>query len=195
MNKHVHAGGTRKIFDDPIALLRAAGLTQGGTLLDIGTGSGYLAIAAADIMGPAGKVYALDSHAASVEALQKEIAARALTTITALTADANHPLPIPRGTVTVCLMSNVLHGFAANNETERVMKNINAALAEVAMLIVIDFIPQETGFGPPLSIRLSPDAVEDLLRPYGYEPGRRFQPGPHHYGLVFKRVPLQDRYC
>lgn len=195
MKQHVHSGSTRRIFEDPHALLRAAGLTAGGTFLDIGTGSGYLAIAAAEIMGPAGTVYALDSHAASMQALRKEIAARRLTTMTVLAADATNPLPVPRGTVTACLMSNVLHGFAANHETDRVMKHINAALADEAVLIVIDFLPQDTGFGPPVPIRLSPDAVEGLVRPYGYEPLRRFQPGPHHYGLVFKRVPLQDRYC
>jgi precorrin-6B methylase 2 len=70
MKKHEHAGFGRRSFSDPDAVLIKAGLQQGNAvLLDVGTGTGYLALAAAAIMGAGSKIYALDSHEGSITSL------------------------------------------------------------------------------------------------------------------------------
>lgn len=194
-HKHEHSGCTKRTFENPREVLLSAGLPAGDVLLDIGTGSGYLAITAAEIMGAAGKVFALDTHAESIAALARGLAARGVVNVSAMQADVVETIPVPRGTVDVCLMSNVLHGFAANGELDAVMKNVNKVLKEDGEIIIIDFIKADTGFGPPVPVRLSPDEAEMLIAPYGYKLLKKWDVQSSHYGLVLKRVSLQEKYC
>ena len=128
MKKHEHSGGARKSFEDPYNVLVKAGLQKGNSvLIDIGTGSGYLALAAAEIMGSGSMVYALDSYEESIKSLDKELS---LTNVKALIADAVNKIPLQRDSADICLMSNVAHGFAANGEMDGLMKNINTVLKD-----------------------------------------------------------------
>ena len=77
-HKHEHSGCTRKSFEDPRQILLSAGIAVGGVMIDIGTGTGYLAITSAEIMGSTSKVYALDNHAASIEVLNKDVSAKGI---------------------------------------------------------------------------------------------------------------------
>jgi ubiquinone/menaquinone biosynthesis C-methylase UbiE len=194
-HKHEHSQSTRRSLENPREALIGAGLENGKTLLDLGTGSGYLALTAAEIMGKESKVYALDAHEESIKALSKEILDNDIRNVYAIKADAVKEIPLQKNMVDICLMSNVVHGFEANNEMDSVMKNINRVLVEEGKLIIIDFKKMDTGFGPPLDIRLNPDEVEDLVSPYGYILTSSFDAGQTHYGLVFKKTSLQDKFC
>lgn len=173
-----------------------AGIRSGNTtMLDVGAGSGYLSIAAAEIMGSGSRVYTLDSHEESVKSLDKELAEKGIKNITTIKADAVSAIPLQRDIVDICLMSNVVHGFVANKEMDKVLKNINAVLKEDGKLIIIDFQKKDTPVGPPLDIRLNPDEVENIVEPYGYVKTGSFDAGQSHYVVVFKKICLQDKFC
>jgi hypothetical protein len=89
----------------------------------------------------------------------------------------------------------VVHGFAANGEMDKVLKNINAVLKDDGELIIIDYKKVGAPDGPDLDIRLSPDEVENLVLPYGYLLTGSFDAGQSHYGVVFKKISLQDKFC
>jgi ubiquinone/menaquinone biosynthesis C-methylase UbiE len=151
--KHEHSGSTGKSFENPGEVLVKAGLKKGNAVfLDIGTGSGYLALAAAEIMGSGSKVYAIDSYESSIKTLDLELTKKDIKNIAVMHADAVSQIPLRPDSVDICLMSNVMHGFAANGEMDKVLKNINSVLKEGGKLIVIDFKKQETQSGPPLDI-------------------------------------------
>ena len=193
MKQHEHSGCTKKTFENPKEILLKAGLKKGDTLLDIGTGTGYLAISALEITGAV--AYALDSHKASVDSLNNEIAVKGIKNLKPVHADAVKSIPLPADEIDVCLMSNVVHGFVANAEIDKVLRNINSVLKENGRIIILDFKKIDTSFGPPLSIRLSADEVENILSPYGYVLKNTFDIGTAHYGLVLNRICLQDKHC
>jgi ubiquinone/menaquinone biosynthesis C-methylase UbiE len=195
VGKHVHSGCTKKSFENPKEILVAAGVGKDGVLLDIGSGSGYFSVAASEISGAGGMVYALDAHGESVEALSKELSGRNLTNVKTILADAAKVIPLDRESVDTCLMSNVVHGFVANREMVRVLSNVNEVLKDKGKLIVIDFKNIETPYGPPLSIRLSPEEVEHVVEPFGYDLIKQINVGPDHYGLVFEKHSLQGKCC
>ena len=60
---------------------RKAGITVGSRVLDIGAGPGYATVDLAEIVGPAGKVVALERSNKFVNALKEAVRARSLTNV------------------------------------------------------------------------------------------------------------------
>ncbi|MDD5101876.1 MAG: class I SAM-dependent methyltransferase [Endomicrobiaceae bacterium] len=196
MKKHEHSGCARKTLENPKEILIKAGLKRGNdVLLDIGTGSGYLAFLSAEIMGNGSTVYAVDSHEETIKTLNKQLSEKEIKNVFAIKADAVNEIPVKRDTVDICLMSNVVHGFVPNNEMEKVLQNLNTVLKDNGKLIIIDFNKNDTSFGPPSEIRVNSDEVEEIIAPYGYELTNSFDDGRSQYCVVFKKVCLQDKWC
>ncbi|MDD2524036.1 MAG: class I SAM-dependent methyltransferase [Endomicrobiaceae bacterium] len=196
MKKHEHSGCARKTLENPKEILIKAGLKSGNdVLLDIGTGSGYLAFLSAEIMGNGSTVYAVDSHEETIKTLNKQLSEKEIKNVFAIKADAVNEIPVKRDTVDICLMSNVVHGFVPNNEMEKVLQNLNTVLKDNGKLIIIDFNKNDTSFGPPLKIRVNPDEVQNILEPYGYVLINSFDAGYNQYCSVFKKICLQCKWC
>ena len=66
---------------------RRAGITQGQTVIDVGSGPGYAALDLAEIVGPKGSVLAVERSARFLHALEATAADRELTNIKTLEAD------------------------------------------------------------------------------------------------------------
>jgi len=196
MKKHEHSGNPRKTLENPQEVLVKAGLEKGAfTLLDIGTGSGYLSLSASEIMGGGSTVYAIDSHEETIKILDSYLSEKEIKNIFAIKTDAVNEIPVKRDSVDICLMSNVVHGFTANNEMEKVLQNLSSILKDDGKLIVIDFNKKDTSFGPSLEIRVDPDQLEDILEPYGYSLVNSFEIGVNQYCATFIKKCLQDKYC
>lgn len=72
-------------------LLSAAGIGPGMRVLDVGTGSGDVALLAGTFVGPSGSVLGIDQHEANVDAASKRAAAAALGHVSFQVADLNDP--------------------------------------------------------------------------------------------------------
>lgn len=68
----------------PEVSLRELGLMQGHTLLDFGCGPGSYSIAGARLVGPAGRIYAVDINPLAVKRVQKAATRRSLGNISAI---------------------------------------------------------------------------------------------------------------
>ncbi len=51
----------------------------------------------------------------------------------------------------------------------------------------MEFNKMEMPMGPPLSIRLSPEQVEELIVKYGFRKDKVIEAGPYHYQMVLVR--------
>ncbi len=80
-------------FVDVRKPLQSAGIKEGQTILDFGCGPGFYAIAAAKLVGPKGKVYALDIHPLAMQSVQKKAKNAGLTNITTILSDRDTRLP------------------------------------------------------------------------------------------------------
>ena len=95
--------------DEALALLRPAVPDgDGGVWADLGAGTGVFTRALAALLGPEGRVYAIDADARALSALRAS-AARApdRPTVTVREADFTRPLDLP--TLDGVLMANALH--------------------------------------------------------------------------------------
>jgi protein-L-isoaspartate O-methyltransferase len=60
---------------------KKAGITAGSRVLDVGAGPGYATVDLAEIVGPAGKVVALERSTKFVRAMEEAVRARSLTNV------------------------------------------------------------------------------------------------------------------
>ena len=71
----------RNTLSPPEKTLKEAGIQPGHTVLDYGCGPGAHSIAAAKLVGPSGKVYALDIHPHAIRSVQKKASRKSLNNI------------------------------------------------------------------------------------------------------------------
>jgi ubiquinone/menaquinone biosynthesis C-methylase UbiE len=167
----------------PVETLRRLGVSEGMTLIDLGCGSGYFALPAAELVGPEGRVYALDIHPELVELCQNRAAESGAANLTALLAE-EVTIPLPDCEADAVLVVNVLHEF----------EDLPASLAEMARvlrpqgrLLVIDWRKEEMEAGPPLHARFSEQEAEEVLARAGFRVVERADPGTLHYGMIAAR--------
>jgi ubiquinone/menaquinone biosynthesis C-methylase UbiE len=113
----------RDFFNPPRNWIAEAGVQAGDAVLDFGFGRGGFAWAAAEVVGPEGKVYALDANPFAVESFQKKAEKKGLAHVEAIHSDG--PTGLPDGSVDVALLYDVFHELEAPE----------AVLAELARVL------------------------------------------------------------
>ncbi len=92
-----------------VAVLKNAGLAGGHTVLDYGCGAGTFAMPAATVVGPKGKVYALDIDATALATLRKKAQSAGFQNIeTILVEKSDLEVPLAHNAVDVALLYDVL---------------------------------------------------------------------------------------
>jgi ubiquinone/menaquinone biosynthesis C-methylase UbiE len=178
---HKHHGKSSRQILNAIEVLEAINPGIGNIFLDAGCGDGYISIAATNLVGDQGKVYALDVYPESIEIVKKEIKDKKLVNIDAILADITNTIPIDSNSIDIVLMANVLHGFVAGGEVEDVMSNIIRVLKPGGVFAVVEFRKLESNRGPPLNVRISPEDVSIILKDYGFDIIDNHEIGNYHY--------------
>ncbi|MDA4127968.1 MAG: class I SAM-dependent methyltransferase [Thaumarchaeota archaeon] len=116
----------RARFEKPYEWLGKMGVSSGGTAADIGAGGGFYTITAAETVGSAGRVYAVEPDAEKSEKLGKRVAVEKLENVILVPSGAEDLRQIPSDTVDVAFSVRSFHHFsdkhAALNEIKRVLK-------------------------------------------------------------------------
>lgn len=109
----------RDIFSSPINILKEAEIKPGFIVLDYGCGPGSYALAAAEMVGSSGKVYALDIHPLAVHRVQKVASKKGLRNIETIHSDCATGLPDEN--VDVVLLFDILHELS---EPDKILEEL-----------------------------------------------------------------------
>lgn len=136
---------------------------------DIGCGAGDYAFKASELVGNSGLVYAFDQW----EEIEKKINSKSIllgiNNIKTLTGTVLSALPIKNNSCDVCFISMVLHGFDMSKHGEGLFNEFRRILKPDGKLAIIEIKKQETPFGPPQKIRITPDIFESLASVVGFK--------------------------
>lgn len=117
----------------PAKILQEAGVRSGMTVLDLGCGPGSFSLAAATMVGPEGRVYALDIHPLAVQSVQRAAARQGLDNIRTILGD-NVSEPGTQS-IDLVLLYDVVHDIP---EPMRTVEQIHRVLKPDGVLSVSD---------------------------------------------------------
>jgi ubiquinone/menaquinone biosynthesis C-methylase UbiE len=160
-------------------------LKKGTTFLDVACGWGAYSLAAADIVGKDGQVYAVDLFEEGITSLRKEADAKGIQNLATFVSNVAQKIPVDNDCVNVCLMATVLHDFVGDKVERQVMKEIVRVMKPNGVLAIVEYHKKEGPPGPPKRVRLSPEEVVKILSVYGYKQNRYTEIGPDNYLQIY----------
>ena len=122
--------------DDHVNLLRPANLPQGGTYADFGAGGGAFTLALRELIGPDGKVYAVDNDRRSLNELEANYQARFNTTRNLILLKDDFTLSMTIPPLDGIVMANSLHFF---KDKEKILHHVRGYLKPKGVLLLVEY--------------------------------------------------------
>lgn len=114
-------------------ILKEVGLKEGASVLDFGCGPGSYLRPLAKIVGPSGKIYALDIHPLAIQMVKRLVAKKRLTNVWTIESDGRTGLPDQ--SLDAVLLYDVLHEFERPPE---ILRELHRVLKPTGLLSVSD---------------------------------------------------------
>ncbi len=173
----------RRRWQNPEQILNSIGLKSGMVFADIGCGGGFFALPAGRIVGPTGRVYALDISQDAISAVSEGASKEGLHNIDAIKGDAA-TVVLCKSCCDVVFLGIDLHDFA---DPAHVLDNARKALKSGGRLVDLDWKKTGIPFGPPEEIRFSEEKASQIIESAGLVITSVRDAGPYHY-IVEARI-------
>jgi len=106
--------------DGAEGFLRRIGLGQGDRVLDFGARNGAYAVPAARVVGKSGRVYAADKDKGALRRTKRRARSAGIENLHTVHVPDGGPIPVPKGSVGVVLLYDILHGGYFPEAAQRV---------------------------------------------------------------------------
>ena len=168
---------------DHVALIRDGVLRPGGVWADLGSGTGAFTLALAELIGPAGEIYSVDTDRNALREQERAMRAQfAAMAVHYLAADFTRPLNLPP--LDGLVMANSLHFL---RDKEAAVRLIRSYLKPGGRLIVVEYNVERGNFAVPYPLSFS--AWEALAHRSGFVETRLLMTRPSRFlGEIFSAV-------
>jgi ubiquinone/menaquinone biosynthesis C-methylase UbiE len=168
-HKPIAAGKSSFDLIDFATFLSAVDLRGEIVFLDVACGIGNYAIEIAREIREEGTVHALDLWEEGIAKLRLKAGSLDLENIETTVCDVSKKIPLGDHTVDICLMATVLHDLIEDGTHHGALKEIVRVLKPTGQLVVVEFKKMPGPPGPPEKVRLSPEALLQILEPLGFQ--------------------------
>ncbi|BDG60544.1 class I SAM-dependent methyltransferase [Caldinitratiruptor microaerophilus] len=159
-------------------------LRPGECVLDVGSGPGFISLLAAERVGPAGLVHAVDRSAEALAYLERVQVERGVRQIRRVHADVcalDRLDPVPDAALVTMMLHHGDDGPAILSAAFRLLRPGGRA-------VVAEFHPDgPCEVGPPREHRLAPDVVRRWCEAAGFAVAEEWRQTAEHYALLVIR--------
>lgn len=169
----------RRTWQNPEEILGAVEIRPAFVAADIGCGSGYFTVPLSQKIK---KAYGIDIQKEMLAFLQQKIGKLKIKNIEPRLSRINE-VPLGNEAVDLLISINTLHEF---DDKERMIEEMQRVLKPGGKALIVDFKKEDTGFGPPVAIRVSKKQAVRLFERKGFSV-LRTRNLPYHYLLVLSK--------
>ncbi len=178
----------QSVIIDAAKIVDHSHLGSGNWAADLGTGrEGRFALAAARVVGPQGRVYAVDIVKSILPAVQNKASMYGLNNVVTVWSDLEiygAAKDIIDQSLDVAFLATVL--FQSENQPA-IMREAVRLLKPGGRLVVVEWKEMNTPFGPALERRVAPAAVKQMAQQLNLQLIEELAAGQYHYCLIFQK--------
>jgi ubiquinone/menaquinone biosynthesis C-methylase UbiE len=173
-------------FSEPNKIIEQVGIQEGASVADLGAGSGFYSMAAAQAVGPQGRVYAIDIQQELLTRLKTTANQQRIHNIEVLHGDIEHigGTRIREASVDLVIAANVM--FQLDNK-EGLIEEAKRILKPNGRLLIVDWTDSFGGLGPQGDMVFAQTDAKKLCEAKGLAFATGVVAGDHHYGLIFRK--------
>ena len=160
-------------------ILEKALVKEGESIADVGCGTGYFSFPAADLVGPKGKVYALDISYEILETLEKKMEVRDERNVVPLVSGEND-FKLPEESVDLVFLSLIFH--EAENK-EAFLAEIRRVLKPEGRVFILEW-SESAEIGPDSEEKLTTEEAKALLLKAGFKLHSEPEVNENFYALL-----------
>lgn len=157
-------------------------------IAELGCGSfGYFVYPIAKLVGKGGKVYAVDILKSALEEIRRKAIQENLHQIETVWSNLEvfKGTAIESSSLDAALLINIL---SQSEKKAEIVRESVRLLKRNGKLVIIEWKSGPSPFGPPADKRLKEESMRNASPQLGLSLTEEFSAGPHHYGLIFKKI-------
>lgn len=178
----------REVEEAPTALLEALKIEPGDVVADIGAGSGYFSFRMSKLVGPEGKVLAVDIQPEMLAIMQRKMRRQGITNIELIKGTITDPM-LPADSVDLILMVDVYHEFSHPWEMTEAMVQ---ALRPGGRLVFVEYRLEDPEVPIKLVHKMSEKQVIKEMEPHPLRWVGTLGILPRQHIVIFEKSPSKD---
>ena len=186
----------RERWEKTRANLEKFDIRPGQRIADVGSGPGYFSFKFADIVGPEGKVYAIETNPRHLDFLRDHIEQNNIQNVEVVTSQFEGIGLEPDVRVDVVYLCSLYHNVYVaftDYEREKFVGSIYNALDEGGRLIIVDNDLVDSSELPYHGPYISKHMLVSQLHYYGFKLAADYQFTPQRYVLIFDKVAIPEK--
>ncbi len=156
--------GERESEESPSKAIRALDIKPGMTVCDLGAGSGYYTVRMSRLVGPSGKVYAVDIQPKMLDLLARRLKSEGINNVVPVLSSEDDP-KLPPKSQDLILLVDVYHEFA---RPQIMLQRMREALKDDGRLVLLEFRKEDSSVPIRLEHKMSIAEVKAELEPEGF---------------------------
>jgi ubiquinone/menaquinone biosynthesis C-methylase UbiE len=164
-------------------MLTNLGAKRGMTICDMGCGNGFYSVQLAKMVGPQGKILAVDIQPEMLKLLKERAEKESVANIEPILGTLIDP-KLPEGKVDLILCVDVYHEFS---HPEHMLKAMRKSLAPKGLLVLVEFRAEDKNVPIKPEHKMTKRQILKELPPMGYKLAKEFDKLPWQHMMFFER--------
>jgi len=172
----------REEEEHPDEALQAIGIRRGMVVADVGAGSGVMTFKMAKLVGPSGKVYAVDIQPQMLEILRTRAQRDKVTNVQTVLDTVSDP-KLPAGAIDLILLVDVYHEFS---QPQAMLDHMREALKPNGRLVLLEYRKEDPTVPILPDHKMSVSEVKAEVQPEGFQFDQVIEVLPRQHIIIFR---------